>query len=210
MSEFASGLGSPSTPHAPTAYQVPTFEVGGRGRRLGAALVDGFIQAIPILVIMAVVVLSLVDRPWFVEQPDGTLDLRFGAREQIAHASQVAGLIAAGFVALYGIVFIGLWGKTPGKKAVGLRVVSTDDGLNPTPIQAVTREFMRALPGVAGAVLAMMAAESLSWVGGIGSFVFTGWLLWDPLAQTIYDKAAGTVVVRDRPVEDVPPAARSW
>lgn len=83
---------------------------------------------------------------------------------------------------LYQWLMIGRWGKTLGKMAVGIRVLRSED--------AERVSFLRAL-GRAASV----------WILGI---VFLPlllaylWPLWDRRNQTLYDKMAGTIVVRDR------------
>ncbi len=97
----------------------------------------------------------------------------------IRDAADEAGLIF-GWGTVYLTLFLALWqGRTPGKRAMGLRVVR----LNGNPI---------------GLYL------SLERAGGYAAGVATGLLgfaqvWWDPNRQAIHDKIAETVVIRDYP-----------
>lgn len=92
--------------------------------------------------------------------------------------------IGLGWAALYFTVFPAWWnGQTPGKKALGIRVVQLDG----TPISLW---------------------EAFERCGGYGAGLATGLLgfmqvWWDPNRQAIHDKIAETVVI----VGDVPPPA---
>jgi len=87
-------------------------------------------------------------------------------------------LAALGSV-LYYVLFIGLKGQTPGKMALGIRVVGLDGG-PPGAVRAFVRE-------VVGKFLSSL-------ILCLGYF----WMLWDPNRQCWHDKLAGTVVVRAR------------
>lgn len=80
------------------------------------------------------------------------------------------------FFIMYEALLIAYWnGQTIGKKAMGIRVVSTGGG----PV-SVGSAFVRSLMKlVSGAVLLL---------GYL-------WMLWDPNRQTWHDKVAGTYVV---------------
>ena len=74
-------------------------------------------------------------------------------------------------------------GATPGKMAVGLRIVDARTGRHPSTGQLIGRYFAYYV-----SLLPL----------GLGYF----WVLWDPKKQGFHDKLAGTVIVRrQRPPE---------
>jgi len=75
-------------------------------------------------------------------------------------------------------------GQNPGKAVVGLRVIRTDG-------HAATTGYMF-VRGLLGMVLSI-----------VPFYLDNLWLLWDKDAQTLHDKAAGTVVVQARGSERV-------
>jgi uncharacterized RDD family membrane protein YckC len=86
------------------------------------------------------------------------------------------------------IVLIALRGQTLGKMIVGIRVARNDEGQPP----GLGRAFMR--------WFAMAALYVTIVLGPIAS----AWMLWDKQRQTLYDKAAGTIVLRaQKPVRAV-------
>ncbi|MDI4632941.1 RDD family protein [Pelomonas sp. V22] len=93
---------------------------------------------------------------------------------------------------LYPIVFeLSRWGATPGKRALGLRVVM-DTGLPITPAASFTRNLLR-------------VADFLPLAYGFGIVS----LLLNRDCKRLGDLAAGTLVVHAKPVllHDAPPAA---
>ena len=86
------------------------------------------------------------------------------------------------------IATIAFWiakGATPGKMALGVRIVDAADGGRPDTAQFIGRYV--------AAVLSLLAL-------GLGFF----WIAVDPRKQGWHDKLAGTVVVRRRRVRHVP------
>jgi uncharacterized RDD family membrane protein YckC len=88
------------------------------------------------------------------------------------------------FLALYEIVPIALWGRTPGKVVVGTRVVGMDDGRVPGWKRSLLRWALPAL------------AWRIKVVGWVLPLVLRGTLVTDPLRQGVHDKLAGTIVVK--------------
>ena len=134
------------------------------GQRIGGALVDG------LLISMVVVVPLLL----------GYVD--FEDLQRVLPAPVVLGLFAFG--AIYTIVPTALWGQTPGKIAVGSRVVAESDGSLPGWRRSLLRWV---LPGLGG---------RLPVVGLPVSLALTISLLVDPRRRGLHDRLAGTIVVR--------------
>ena len=143
-----------------------TQDVASVGQRIGGALIDGLLTSMVIVVPM---LLGLID----LEDFEGTLP-----------APVLVGLFLFG--AIYTIVPTAVLGQTPGKIAVGTRVVADVDGSLPGWRRSAVRW---ALPGLAG---------RLPVVGLAVSLVIIGSLLWDPRRRGLHDKLAGTVVVKVR------------
>ena len=151
------------------------YEIAGLGSRAAAALLDFLILGG--LAVAGALLLLLLARA-------GVSPGRLGS----------AVLVMIGFGAWYGYFtfFEGLrGGQTPGKRALGLRVVS-DTGHAVTLGSAAVRNLLRIAdflppPYLTGAVLVAL----------------------HPRAKRIGDLVAGTVVVRDRPEERHPAATRA-
>ena len=133
-------------------------------QRVGGALVDG------LLIGMVVVVPLLL----------GFIDL--DRVEEALPAPVILGLFLFG--ALYTIVPTAVWGQTPGKIAVGTRVVVEEDGSLPGWRRATVRW---ALPGVLG---------RLPGVGLWVSVAIMASLVWDRRRRGLHDRVAGTIVIR--------------
>lgn len=97
--------------------------------------------------------------------------------------------IGFGWAALYFTAFLALWnGQTPGKRAVGIRVIRLDG--RPIGWWIAFERF-----------------------GGYAASIWTGLLgflqiLWDRNRQGIHDKLAETVVISARPAHATPPERR--
>jgi uncharacterized RDD family membrane protein YckC len=104
----------------------------------------------------------------------------FGEMEGVAGAV-VAVLLSIGFYLAWFCGFETLWQRTPGKAALGLRVVSTDG----TPVRFV-QSFLRTLIGIIDFFIIPIG------------FVAVTTSLVSPRDQRLGDIAAGTIVVRDR------------
>ena len=133
-------------------------------QRVGGALVDG------LLVSMVVVVPLLL----------GFIDL--DSVEAALPAPIILGLFLFG--ALYTIVPTAVWGQTPGKIAVGTRVVVEEDGSLPGWRRATVRW---ALPGILGRL-----PEVGLWV----SLAIMASLVLDRRRRGLHDRVAGTIVIR--------------
>jgi uncharacterized RDD family membrane protein YckC len=130
------------------------LEYAGIGARLGADILDGILL-------------------WVVN-----MALTFGVtaiNQDMAPVASILGLVV-GFG--YQMYFIGSSGQTPGKKAVGVKVVKPDGG-------SVSY----------GNALGRAAAEMLS-----GCILGIGYLMafWDPEKRTLHDRLAGTRVIKVR------------
>jgi uncharacterized RDD family membrane protein YckC len=98
-----------------------------------------------------------------------------------------------GFALVYYWVQHAAWGATVGKRALGIRVVHADDqtriGVKAAGIRAVT--FL------AGPAM-MFLASPFNAFGGVLWIADGGLTLLDPRAQSLHDKLAATIVVRQR------------
>ena len=83
---------------------------------------------------------------------------------------------------LYQWLMIGRWGQTVGKMALGIRVVRSEDADRVSYGRALGRASSVWVLGILGLPLLLAYL----------------WPLWDKRNQTLYDKMASTVVVRDR------------
>jgi len=186
-------VGEPKAQHedttAPTAGRVASV-----GKRLGGRLID--------MVIFVIIGLILL-YPSIVDAFNGAIDLGPDASdsalqaavEDALEATPTWRLAAIGIVsALYDWGFYAFKGATPGKLAVGTRVVSVKTG--ETPLGIFTG-LLRALQSVALPVLSLLpvVADIAFWVPlgiGIASLVF---LVTDDRRRTVMDRVASTIVI---------------
>ncbi|MEW6399145.1 MAG: RDD family protein [Bacillota bacterium] len=129
------------------------------GRRLVAYILDGIIVDVA-LVIVAFVLAGV--------------GLAGGASpESIKHTTAIIGLLLG---LTYATLFTGLLGQTPGKMALGIKVVGPGGGP----------------PGIGRAFLREVIGKFLS-----GLILLLGylWMLWDAKKQCWHDRLADTVVV---------------
>lgn len=144
-----------------TADAAVAPDVATVGQRFLARLVDGLVTLVPQLLVFATI--------------DG-----YGR------------VVAAAVVeAVYEIPQLALWGRTVGKRALGLRVVTTDGReLPPSWAQAFVRV---ALPDA----LFLSPSDSIAGVAPIWWLAIYLPVLFDPWRRGVHDRAAGTRVVRD-------------
>ena len=81
---------------------------------------------------------------------------------------------------LYAWLMVGAWGQTLGKMAVGIRVVQSTDAGRVSYVRALGRAASTWMLGL------LVLPIPLAYL----------WPLWDRRNQTLYDKMAGTIVVR--------------
>ena len=91
-------------------------------------------------------------------------------------------LLATSFFIVYGFVFEALWGQTPGKRIVRIRVLR-DDGAPISMMDSLVRNVLRAIDFLPFAYV----------VGGVS-------MIYSPYRQRMGDRFGRTVVVKDGPV----------
>lgn len=146
-------------PVSPVSIQV---EYASFGRRLGAHLIDSFL----LFVVTAIVTVPL----------GVTAALRGADPSQLSLPSTLASIASLLLPILY---CVGYWtkkGATPGKTALGIRVVNADDNA-PSGAQATVRYFAYIL-------------SSLPFCLGYA------WMIWDREKRCWHDIIAGTRVIR--------------
>jgi uncharacterized RDD family membrane protein YckC len=143
-------------------------EFADYGRRIGAYLVDWVVQVIGSIALILGLALALA-----VAMPNS---------ENAAIIVLMAGYLGA---------FLGYqwWasasGRSLGKRALGIRVIAMDTGRAPGAGRGFVRMIVTLLIGLASMILLPF------------SLIDHLWPLWDERRQTLHDKAAGTLVVRD-------------
>jgi uncharacterized RDD family membrane protein YckC len=144
-------------PSVPGAY-------AGRWARLFAAILDGIITS----AISWVIALPIVGGGAMFDSSN------LGHRLTVNGIQVIVAVIYIGFQH-------GKWGQTIGKRALGIRVVRSEDG---GPI-GYGRAF--------GRVLFTYVLTGITC--GIGGLIDVLWILWDDRKQAVHDKVAKTVVV---------------
>jgi len=155
------------------------YDLAGIGSRFMAMALDGLIQSLLIVALGAVFGL-------------GAALLTAGLRDLIGQYSTIFLVIGVALAVLlvfalgwgYFIFFELIWnGQTPGKRAVGIRVLTTR-GEPVTLVHSLVRNLLRLVDALPSAYMI-----------GIISILVT------PRSQRLGDLAAGTIVVRERPAE---------
>ena len=97
-----------------------------------------------------------------------------------------AGIVALAAVVLYEPVLVALWGRTAGKWAVGIKVVSIADGARPSVARSFARVAMPATTGLATLGAGWLVVQTVMWVSAMANRDRRGW----------HDRLASTVVVK--------------
>lgn len=178
------GTQQPGSPHP---GEQPHFTYGPRlaawWQRLLARILDGlvagtigFLIGLPVWIPYLEHALALAEQAARTGQPL-TFDAETSGRAAVASAI----IYLTYFV--YEWLQVGIWGRTLGKLALGIRIVD---------------QRTRAKPGwqQAGARSAIFTLSPLiPYVGALLDLVNVSWLLWDrPWRQCLHDKAARTIV----------------
>ncbi|MFE0374343.1 RDD family protein [Streptomyces inhibens] len=172
--------GMPGMPGMPMGY-------ASWGARVGALLVDGLIiAAVPIIlyIVAGVMAASSTVSPDYSNCPTGDYTcMQNAANDAVSSSTPVAAIIMialAWLIMVGGSFFLmakeGSTGQTPGKKALGIKVIKETTGQPLGFGMTFVRYLCRYLNGL---------------LCGIGWL----WPLWDEKNQTFADKIVGTVVV---------------
>ncbi|WP_084336725.1 RDD family protein [Actinomadura oligospora] len=136
------------------------MKLAGGGRRVIAYVID-----VLVLSLLNGVVVSV----FFTERAEGGYD-----RTDM-------GVLAVVLYVGYCSLFLGLWGQTLGKMAMGITVIGTD-----FEDIGMGRAAWRAFSGMILSIVTF----------GVGGLIDATWLLWDRDYQTLHDKLADRWVVR--------------
>jgi uncharacterized RDD family membrane protein YckC len=115
-------------------------------------------------------------------------------------------------IAMFGIALVyywvqqAAWGATIGKRALGMRVVRATDRSR----IGVRQAGIRTVAFLAGPAILMLLLTPINIVGGVLWAADAGLPLLDSQAQSLHDKLAGTVVVRQRRVDQRSRSPRPW
>lgn len=163
----------------PVAAPSPVFppaaaaDLAGFWRRFGGSIIDAFI-VVTIYILLGILI-WLLSLPFMFGSGPGNRPLAYIVFTFVGRAWVVALLVPW----LYYWLFIGLKGQTPGKMAVGIRVV---DRRGDTP-------------GLGRAALREVVGKT---VASIPLYLGFLWIAWDGRKQGWHDKIAGTYVVYSR------------
>lgn len=173
----------------PVAVKTQPVELAGWGSRFGAYLIDSILLSVPMGIYLWEQIAPIVESAGV----DSTVDPVTGQVDQAAAQGYFADLFAMNlrltlvFVSLatvYYVVCHGAMSQSLGKMAVGIKLIRTDGG-RPTWLDAVKRALINP------------AVQVIPLAGGL-LFMLNGlWPLWDDQKQSLADKVAGTLVVRD-------------
>ena len=97
-----------------------------------------------------------------------------------------AEVVAFAWVVLYEPVSVALWGRTAGKWAAGIKVVSIVDGAKPSTARSFARVALPAVAGLATFGVGWLVVQTVLWASTMTDSDRRGW----------HDRLAGTVVVK--------------
>ena len=97
-----------------------------------------------------------------------------------------AEVVAFAWVVLYEPVSVALWGRTAGKWAEGIKVVSIVDGAKPSMARSLARVALPAVAGLATFGVGWLVIQTVLWASTMANRDRRGW----------HDRLAGTVVVK--------------
>jgi len=98
------------------------------------------------------------------------------------------------------------WGATIGKRVLGVQVVQASDRSR----IGIKAAGIRAVAFLVGPAMLWLLGLPMSVIGGGLWAADTGLSVLDPRAQCLHDKLAGTIVIRQRALEQQARSARSW
>ncbi|CAM3727592.1 RDD family protein [Nocardiopsis rhodophaea] len=192
--------GGYGAPPPPQPYGQPTEGPSVHGRplaewwqRLVARIIDGIVVVVPFFIIAFIV--GLFYAAALVREGETELQIGTGADLTLTLVLSLV-LLAIGLA--YEVFMLTRYGRTLGKMAFSLRVISLDNPLQQSGGLPSNTALIRSLVWYGPAILA--------WIPFIGTIanlipIINGlWPLWDrPNRQSLNDKAAKTVVVLDHP-----------
>lgn len=190
--------GYPGYPAAVARGVLPDgAQVCGWWWRVLARIIDGFVTAVPTLLLGAPLLKHFVDR---IRDYANAVDAADRANLPMPHFNSggltrdivLFGVIAGLVQIVYEVVMLKLCAATVGKLACGLRV-RTWDARGPLSWATIGKR-----------VLAFQVAASVPQVGGFYYLIDVLWPLWDGNKQALHDKVASTAVVKKHDAALVP------
>lgn len=170
---------APSEPfHAPPPTGAPLMgreRFGGVWRRVFATLIDGILQALLVMPVL----------------------LAVGFDDTNSSTLQTTGILMTLVFFLLATWFVAVYGGTPGKLVLGLRVTQSDAETTPPGWDAALKRTAVNLVGVLPLVGSLLGLTV-----GILNLV---WVAQDPERRSVHDKVGGTRVVH---AAALPPSAR--
>ncbi len=163
--------------------------LAGWGSRFGAYLIDSILLSIPMLFFVweqfrpmmeSFAASATIDPVTGQPDPASTQDFISGMVAMNLRVTVIFGLLAT----VYYVVCHGSMGQTLGKMLVGIKLIRTD-GEKPTFADAAKRALVNPI------------ATVLPVIGGLFWLLNGLWPLWDEKKQSLGDKIAKTLVVRD-------------
>ena len=173
----------------PVAAPPKPVALAGWGSRFGAYLIDSILLGIPMAIYMWEQIIPILQSAG----ANATVDPVTGQVDPASMQSSMSQMLAANFrmtlvfVALatvYYVVCHGAISQTVGKMAVGIKLIRTD-GEPPTWWDAGKRALINPI------------VQVVPMVGGLLMILNGLFPLWDEKNQSLADKVAGTLVVRD-------------
>ena len=171
----------------------PRLPLANWGHRFIALLIDAVILLI-IFVVIYWKVVPIVENIISNDRP--SITVADGINSFIAALFRVLFFLTASIVVVWGGLFEGIWGRTPGKVAAGLKVVSANDHNQTIGIaRGLAREITRYIPFLVGFLAAQETIVPAFLLFLVCWPINHLWPLWDNQNLTLHDKLVGSRVV---------------
>lgn len=163
----------------------------GRDRLVARAIDLGFVCAVGFAAVVVAGAIALAASPD--EDGSGPTAVEIDPSNPAAIATGI-GVITA--IVVVEIAMLARWGRTPGKRLMGLIVVDAETGQRPALRQAIVRTLAWGIP--AALAIGFWWATAISWVFVLAVIGMWAWMFQDGQRRAAHDVVSGTRVLRPR------------
>lgn len=179
---YGAPTGSPVPPSSQPRYDARP-RLAAWWQRLLARLIDGVIVGAIGVLIGLPIWIPYLRHAWDLAEQSARTGQAMTIDTRTSVLALAGGAIIDVAYFVYEWVQVGAWGRTIGKRALGIRIVDPRTGAKPSWGQAAGRSAIFTL------------APLVPYIGALFDLINVLWQLWDrPWRQCLHDKAARTIV----------------